>query len=309
MPANGIVAQPAPLTGSIGIFGGKVAIGKTLAKVGVTTATVQSGRNASVFSPFEPVTPEQRTKVMEHMNVFYDAFVEKAAVSRRTTPAQIDAVAQGRVWTGRQARERGLVDELGGLDTAVAIAKQRAGIPSDEDVELIVYPPRRTRYEALAQQFGSSGPDVRAPLARGVSWTGRACGSRCSACTVGSSTGERRRGVGSSWSRKAGAVSPTGPVSGTRLRQRAGSSSRRGSCSERAGCVPAADVAEGTDNDCDRHERLTRNRRPTDPGLAWALHSSQDGRQDSPPRPSGERAVLPYEATLAHCQRHRRPVP
>ena len=168
MAADVIVAQPATLTGSIGIFGGKVALGETLAKVGVTTATVQSGRNASLSSPFEPFTPEQRTKVMEYMEVFYDTFVEKAAVSRRTTPAQIDAVAQGRVWTGRQARERGLVDELGGLDTAVTIAKQRAGIPADEDVELIVYPPRRTIYEALVAQFGSSGPDVWAPLARGV---------------------------------------------------------------------------------------------------------------------------------------------
>ena len=167
MPAEVIVAQPATLTGSIGIFGGKIAIGETLAKVGVTTATVQSGRNASLSSPFVPFTPEQRAKVMEYMEVFYDAFVEKAAVSRRTTPAEIDALAQGRVWTGRQARERGLVDELGGLDTAVAIAKQRAGIPADEDVELVVYPPRRTLYEALAQQFGSPGAGVWAPLTGG----------------------------------------------------------------------------------------------------------------------------------------------
>ena len=168
MPAEVIVAQPATLTGSIGIFAGKIAIGETLAKVGVATATVQSGRNASLSSPFAPFTPEQRAKVMEYMEVFYDTFVEKAAVARRTTPAEIDAVAQGRVWTGRQARERGLVDELGGLDTAVAIAKQRAGIPADEDVELVVYPPRRTLYEALAQQFGSSGAGVWAQLAGGA---------------------------------------------------------------------------------------------------------------------------------------------
>ena len=88
-------------------------------------------------------------------------------MSRRTTPAQIDAVAQGRVWTGRQARERGLVDELGGLDAAIAIAKQRAGIPADEDVELVVYPPRRTLYEALAQEFGSSRSGVWAQLTGG----------------------------------------------------------------------------------------------------------------------------------------------
>ena len=168
MPAQVIVAQPATLTGSIGIFSGKIAIGETLAKVGVTTETVQSGRNASLSSPFAPFTPEQRAKVMDYMDVFYDAFVEKAAVARRTTPAQIDALAQGRVWTGQQARERGLVDELGGLDTAVAIAKQRAGIPADEDVELVVYPPRRTLYEALAQQFGSSGAGVWAQLAGGA---------------------------------------------------------------------------------------------------------------------------------------------
>ena len=168
MPAEVIVAQPATLTGSIGIFSGKIAIGDTLAKVGVTTATVQSGRNAGLSSPFAPFTPEQRVKVMEYLDVFYDTFVEKAAVSRRTTPAAIHAVAQGRVWTGRQARERGLVDELGGLGAAVAIAKRRAGIPAAEDVELVVYPPRRTLYEALAQQFGSPGAGVWAPLAGGV---------------------------------------------------------------------------------------------------------------------------------------------
>jgi protease-4 len=168
MPAQVIVAQPATLTGSIGIFGGKIAIGGTLAKIGVTTETVQSGRNASLGSPFTPFTPEQRAKLMDYMDVFYDAFVEKAAASRHTTPAEIDAVAQGRVWTGQQARARGLVDELGGLEAAVAIAKQRAGIPADEDVELVAYPPRRTLYEALAQQFGSSSFGVWAQLAGGA---------------------------------------------------------------------------------------------------------------------------------------------
>jgi protease-4 len=89
------------------------------------------------------------------MQGFYENFVEKAAESRKMTPEQIDAVAQGRVWTGRQARERGLVDELGGLETAIRIAKERAGIGADEDVELVVYPPRRSIYEALTEQFGT----------------------------------------------------------------------------------------------------------------------------------------------------------
>jgi protease-4 len=160
MPAQVIVAQPSTLTGSIGIFGGKIAVGDGLGKIGVTTETVQSGRNATLGSPFTPFTPEQRSKIQAFMNSFYEDFVEKAAQSRKKTPAQIHAVAQGRVWTGRQAREHGLVDELGGLDRALAIAKSRAGIPEDEEVELVAYPPRRTLFEAVAEQFGSDGASL-----------------------------------------------------------------------------------------------------------------------------------------------------
>jgi protease-4 len=90
--------------------------------------------------------------------------VEKVAEARHTTPERIDAVAQGRVWTGQQAREVGLVDVLGGLDTAVTIAKQRAKIPADEDVELVIYPPRRSLYEALAEQFGGGSSTISAFL-------------------------------------------------------------------------------------------------------------------------------------------------
>ena len=168
MPAHAIVAQPGTLTGSIGIYGGKIALGGTMEKLGVATGTVQSGRNADMYSPFAPFTPEQRDRLMDYMKVFYDGFVQKAAASRRTTPERIDAVAQGRVWTGQQARQHGLVDALGGLDAAVALAKQRAGIPSEEDVELVVYPPRRTVYEALTEQFQSSSFSVWGQLMAGA---------------------------------------------------------------------------------------------------------------------------------------------
>jgi len=163
LPAHAIVAQPATLTGSIGIYTGKIVTGGTLSKLGITTETVKSGRNADMYSPVTPFTPEQRAKVEEYMQAFYDQFVEKVAAARHTTPERIDAVGQGRVWTGQQARELGLVDQLGGLDTAIGIAKQRARIPADEDVELVVYPPRRSFYEALAQRFGGgawSGLDL-----------------------------------------------------------------------------------------------------------------------------------------------------
>ena len=154
MPAQVIVAQPATLTGSIGVYTGKIALGGTLDKLGVTTETVASGANADIYSPFEPFEPGHRMRLQDHMQGFYENFVEKAAESRKTTPERINAVAQGRVWTGRQARENGLVDALGGLDTAVRIAKQRARIPEDEDVELVAYPRRRSVFEALSEQLG-----------------------------------------------------------------------------------------------------------------------------------------------------------
>lgn len=168
MPAQEIVAQPATLTGSIGIYTGKLVTGGTLAKLGITTETVTSGRNADIYSPFTRFSPDQQSKVEEYMQAFYDQFVEKVAKSRQMSPERVDAIAQGRVWTGRQARELGLVDQLGGLDAAVAVAKQRARIPADEDVELVTYPPRRSFYESLAARFGGSAPAALAALgARG----------------------------------------------------------------------------------------------------------------------------------------------
>jgi protease-4 len=117
---------------------------------------VVSGANADLESPFTPFSPSQRAKILQVIQGFYEDFVEKTAQSRKSTPEKIDAVAQGRVWTGAQAREQGLVDMLGGLDTAVAVAKERAHIPANEEVELVEYPGRRSLYEALADEFGST---------------------------------------------------------------------------------------------------------------------------------------------------------
>jgi protease-4 len=156
VPGQVIVAQPGTLTGSIGIFAGKIVIGGTLDKVGISTETVKSGKNSDIYSPFARFSPEQRMKVGQYMDGFYKNFVAKVAEGRHMTPARVDAIAQGRVWTGAQAKDRGLVDALGGLDTAVSIAKQRAHIPADEEVDLVVYSPRRSFYEALTQLGRSS---------------------------------------------------------------------------------------------------------------------------------------------------------
>ena len=130
MPATAIVAQPATLTGSIGVVMIKFVIDGTLKKLGLNMEHVQEGRYADLYSPVRRFSPEERARVEEQMQATYDAFVEKAAAGRNTTPEKIDAIAQGRVWTGRQAKQLGLVDELGGLERALALAKERAGIPT-----------------------------------------------------------------------------------------------------------------------------------------------------------------------------------
>ncbi|MGE3400991.1 MAG: signal peptide peptidase SppA [Vicinamibacterales bacterium] len=166
MAAQEIVAQPATLTGSIGVFMGKIVLGGTAGKLGVATGTVTAGANADIYSPFTPFTDAQRAQLGEYMQGFYDTFVAKAAEARGTTPAAIHEVAQGRVWTGIQGKDHGLVDALGGLDTAVARAKALAGIPADEEVELVAYPPRRSFYEALTASLG--GATVSARMWRGL---------------------------------------------------------------------------------------------------------------------------------------------
>ena len=157
MPAQVIVAQPSTLTGSIGIFGGKVVTGGVYQKLGANIEATSVGRNAQIDSPARPYSPDELKKLQEQLQSFYDQFVEKVADSRHTTPEKIDAIAQGRVWTGRQAKQNHLVDELGGLDRAIAIAKQRAKIPAESEVEVTIYPPRKSFYELISEQFSGGG--------------------------------------------------------------------------------------------------------------------------------------------------------
>ncbi len=88
------------------------------------------------------------------MQSTYELFVKRVADGRASTPKDIDAIAQGRVWTGRQARELGLVDELGGLDRAIALAKEHAKLKADDDVNLVVYPPKRSFYDIVSNPLG-----------------------------------------------------------------------------------------------------------------------------------------------------------
>jgi len=162
MPAEVIVAQPSTLTGSIGIFGGKIVTGGVYQKLGAQIESTSIGKNAEINSPVRPYNASELKKLQDQLQAFYDQFVEKVADSRHTTPEKIDAIAQGRVWTGRQAKQNQLVDELGGLERAVAIAKERAKIAADAEVEVVVYPARKSFYELLSEQFYGGSSDSMA---------------------------------------------------------------------------------------------------------------------------------------------------
>ena len=156
MPAHAIVAEPATLTGSIGVVMLKFVVDGTLKKLGMNMEGVKAGRYADLYSPVRAFSLEERAKVQEQMQATYDTFVEKAASGRNTTPERIDAIAQGRVWTGAQGKRIGLVDELGGLERALAVAKQRAKLPPDSEVELVVYPGKKSFYDLVRSPFGAS---------------------------------------------------------------------------------------------------------------------------------------------------------
>ncbi len=132
--ANVIVALPATLTGSIGVFGGKLVVADLLDRVGVGTGRVEQGERTSMFSARRPFTEAERERFAATVDAVYDDFTAKVAAGRGLGREQVEALARGRVWTGRDAVGLGLVDELGGLREAVTIARDRAGLPAHAPV-------------------------------------------------------------------------------------------------------------------------------------------------------------------------------
>ena len=164
MPAQAIVAQPATLTGSIGVVAGKFVVGEAFSKLGANIESVSQGRFAEINSPVRAFSAAERAKVQVQLDAVYETFVRKAAEGRAMTLERIHAVAQGRVWTGRQGQQMGLVDELGSLDHAVAIAKQYADIEPETGVELVIYPPARGLLETLRRPLASVHNSLLASL-------------------------------------------------------------------------------------------------------------------------------------------------
>ncbi|WP_375490112.1 signal peptide peptidase SppA [uncultured Jatrophihabitans sp.] len=130
-PADVIVAQPATITGSIGVLGGKVVVAQLLERLGLTTGTVMHGGSAQMFSLREGFSDDERARLGAMLDRVYDDFVAKVAQGRGMSVEAVDAVARGRIWSGADAARNGLVDELGGLRAATALARSRAGLKPD----------------------------------------------------------------------------------------------------------------------------------------------------------------------------------
>jgi protease-4 len=152
--ADVIVASPASITGSIGVFVLRPVIGGALEKLDIGFDSLTRGAHADLQLSTRPLSSASREWLRAEVRSIYDLFVERVASGRASDAERIDAVAQGRVWTGAQALEAGLVDELGGLRVAVAAAKRRLSLDEDADVALVVYPPARSLAEQLSEALG-----------------------------------------------------------------------------------------------------------------------------------------------------------
>jgi len=152
MGGDAIVAQPGTITGSIGVFGGKISLRGLYDKLGLNKEILTRGQNAALFSSYRAWTDDERRTFRKIMTAFYEEFVTKAASGRGKTYDEIHAVAQGRVWTGAEALRVGLVDRLGGLDVAVSLAKERAKIGADQEIALLVLPEKKSFFETMLER-------------------------------------------------------------------------------------------------------------------------------------------------------------
>src|SRR5260221_260497 len=153
--ANKIVAEPSTITGSIGVLGGKPVVKGFYDWIGVTNEYVLRGKNAGMFRETEKFSDTEREKWQGFLGSTYDDFISKVGKGRGKEKSYTDSIGQGRVWTGSQGKERGLVDEYGGLDKAIEVAKQIAKIPADQSIQREIMPKPPSFFE----QFMNSGEE------------------------------------------------------------------------------------------------------------------------------------------------------
>ena len=151
--ATKIVAQPATLTGSIGIVFSLPNVQGLLDKFGVSTETLERGRYARLFDPSKGWSPEERQQVHRLLEKLYHTFTSRVSEGRGLSIEEVDRIGRGRVWTGGQAKDLGLVDQLGGLDTALRVAREEAGIPAEMGVRLVFFPRPKHLWETLLEHL------------------------------------------------------------------------------------------------------------------------------------------------------------
>ena len=154
MAADRIVAEPGTITGSIGVFSGKMVLKGLWSHLGVAWDGMALGDNATMYSANEPFTPGQWTKLNAILDTIYGDFTAKAAAGRHLTQERLDKLARGRVWSGADAQAVGLVDELGGMDRALAELRSLLKLAPDARLELVPYPEPRKPWEVLADLLG-----------------------------------------------------------------------------------------------------------------------------------------------------------
>jgi protease-4 len=159
MAADKIVAQPGTITASIGVLGGKALTRGFWEKLGVTWDEVHVNANATMWNNGQDYTPAEWARFQAWLDRVYSDFTGKVAEGRRLPKARVLEIAKGRIWSGEDARNLGLVDELGGLSTALALAKKAARIPDGEDVTLEVFPKRRSTWELWMARLAGETPD------------------------------------------------------------------------------------------------------------------------------------------------------
>ena len=149
MTGDPVVAYRNTETGSIGVFFGKVNLRGLYDKIGMKKEIFRRGHFADIDTEYAPLNDEQRAKLRTEIEIFYRGFVQRVADGRKRNYDDVEALAQGRVWTGAQAKQNGLVDELGGIDRAIELVKQKAKIAASEKITLVAYPPRRSLFQVL----------------------------------------------------------------------------------------------------------------------------------------------------------------
>ena len=151
--ADKIVAQPGTITGSIGVVGGKMLTAELMEKIGISSDEVHTSTNATMWSSSLDYTPQQWQRITVWLDHVYADFTQKVAQGRGLTQEQVHAVAKGRIWTGEDAKDIGLVDELGGFPVALRLAKQAAGIEEDAPVQVKLFPEQKTLVDTVLSRL------------------------------------------------------------------------------------------------------------------------------------------------------------